>query len=98
MILKNLLIQIIKRKEEKIRQKIWEQKKYEEYFNKQKEKENEENKKKSEEKNLNNIKKQEELKIKLYKSLENLREKIETKEKNTENVLFKLNEKKERRN
>ena len=85
------------KKEERLRQKFLGQQQYEDLFNKQKEKELEEKQKKSKEKDLNAIKRQDELKLKIHRSLEELREKIEIKEKNSENFLIKMNKKKEKK-
>jgi len=80
-----------KLKEAQYKKKILEHEKYEELFNKQKEKAYEENKRRAEEKNLNMKKRQEEHQIRIHKSMEDLKERIESKEKNTQFFLSKIN-------
>ena len=80
-----------KLKEAQIRKKLLEHQRYEELFNQQKEKAYEDNKRRVDEKNLTIKQRQEEHQIRMHKSMEDLKERIETKEKNTQFFLSKMN-------
>ena len=83
-----------KEKEEIYIKRLMDHEEYEKKFIKKKEDEYQEKKKIAQERNKTIKKKQEDLQIKIQRSLDDLREKIEFKEKTSQNFLSKLSEKK----